>query len=63
MSERYVEAAAGEAQLVTLEGAGHFEPIDPLARQWPRTLEAICRLLLLPPPLGPRSESPSDRSA
>jgi len=50
MSVRYVEAAGGEAQLVTLEDAGHFEPIDPLSREWPRTLEAICKLLLLPPP-------------
>jgi acetyl esterase/lipase len=45
MSERYVEAAGGEAELVTLHGAGHFEPIDPLARRWPQTLEAICKLL------------------
>jgi len=45
MSERYVEAAAGEAELVTLEGAGHFEPIDPQAAEWPRTVEAIRRLL------------------
>jgi acetyl esterase/lipase len=49
MSERYVEAAGGEAELVTLEGSGHFEPIDPLARKWPQTLEAIWRLLLRPP--------------
>lgn len=48
MSERYVEAAGGEAELVTLEGSGHFEPIDPLAREWPQTLEAIWRLLLRP---------------
>ena len=31
MSQRYVEAAAGEAELVTLEGCGHFEPIDPIS--------------------------------
>ena len=49
MSERYVEAAGREAELITLKGVGHFEPIDPLDRQWPRTLEAIRRLLLLPP--------------
>jgi len=40
-----VEAAGGEAELVTLEGAGHFEPIDPQAREWPRTLGAIQSLL------------------
>jgi hypothetical protein len=42
-------AAGGEAELVTLEGSGHFEPIDPLAREWPQTFEAIWRLLLRPP--------------
>jgi acetyl esterase/lipase len=41
MSERYVEAARGEAELVTLEGAGHFELIDPQAREWPQVLAAI----------------------
>jgi len=41
MSKRYVQAAGGEAELVTLEGAGHFEPIDPRAREWPRVLSAI----------------------
>jgi acetyl esterase/lipase len=45
MSERYVEAAGGEAELVTLEGAAHFEPIDPKAREWPRIVEAVCSLL------------------
>jgi pimeloyl-ACP methyl ester carboxylesterase len=45
MSERYVEAAGGEAELVTLEGAGHFEPIDPQARQFAETLAAVRRLL------------------
>jgi acetyl esterase/lipase len=44
-SVSYVEAAGGEAELVTLEGAGHFEPIDPQAREWPRTLGAIQSLL------------------
>jgi acetyl esterase/lipase len=46
-SVRYAEAAGDEAELVTLEGAGHFEPIDPLARAWPQTLEAVERLLAL----------------
>ncbi|HZE28622.1 MAG TPA: alpha/beta fold hydrolase [Gaiellaceae bacterium] len=45
MSERYVEAANGEAELVTLEGAGHFEPIDPLAPKFAETLAAVERLL------------------
>jgi acetyl esterase/lipase len=45
MSERYVEAAGGEAELVPLEGAGHFEPIDPQACEWPATLEAVRSLL------------------
>jgi acetyl esterase/lipase len=45
MSERYVEAAGGEAELVTLKGAGHFEPIDPQAREWPQTLDAIRSLI------------------
>ena len=40
-SVAYVEAAGDEAELITLEGAGHFEPIDPQAAEWPRTLEAI----------------------
>src|SRR3954463_16512409 len=37
MSERYVEAADGEAELVTLPGAGHFEPIDPQAPAFAET--------------------------
>ena len=45
MSERYVEAADGEAELVTLEGAGHFELIDPLAPEFDATLAAVRRLL------------------
>jgi acetyl esterase/lipase len=45
MTERYVEAAGGEAELVSLKGAGHFEPIDPQAREWPQTLEAVRSLL------------------
>jgi len=45
MSERYVEAAEGEADLVPLEGAAHFEPIDPEAREWPRIVEAVRSLL------------------
>ncbi len=45
MSERYVEAAAGEAELVTLPGTGHFELIDPLVPQFAETLAAVRRLL------------------
>jgi acetyl esterase/lipase len=47
MSVRYAEAAGAEARLITLSGAGHFEPIDPLAREWPRTPEAVRALLAL----------------
>ena len=45
MSERYVEAAGGEAELVPLDGVGHFEPIDPLTPAFEHTLAAITRLL------------------
>jgi len=45
MSVRYVEAAQGEAELVTLEGVGHFEPIDPQAAAFRHTLAAIERVL------------------
>lgn len=45
MSVRYVEAARGEAELVTLENTGHFEAIDPQAPAFGNTLEAIRRLL------------------
>lgn len=44
MSERFVEAAAGEAELVTLEGAGHFELIDPQAPEFAETLAAVSRV-------------------
>ena len=45
MSLRYVEAARGEAELVTLDNVGHFEPIDPQAPAFTETLAAIQRLL------------------
>ena len=45
MSERYVAAADGEAELVTLRDTGHFEPIDPHAPQFAQTLAAIEKLL------------------
>jgi acetyl esterase/lipase len=44
-SVAYAEAAGDEAELITLPGTGHFEPIDPQAREWPRTLGAIQELL------------------
>jgi acetyl esterase/lipase len=44
-SVSYVEAAEGEAELVPLPGAGHFEPIDPQAPAFARTLTAIRSLL------------------
>ena len=45
MSQRYVEAAGGEAELVPLENTGHFEPIDPQSPQFEHTVAAIKRLL------------------
>jgi acetyl esterase/lipase len=33
-SVRYAEAAGDEARLIRLDGAGHFEPVDPQAREW-----------------------------
>jgi acetyl esterase/lipase len=45
-SVAYAAAAGPEARLVTLEGAGHFEPVDPLAREWP-LVEAEIRALVL----------------
>ncbi len=44
MSRRYVTAAGPEAELVTLECTGHFEPIDPQVPQFAQTLAAIQRL-------------------
>jgi acetyl esterase/lipase len=45
MSLRYVNAARGEAELVTLDDVGHFEPIDPQAPAFAETLAAVERLL------------------
>jgi pimeloyl-ACP methyl ester carboxylesterase len=45
MSVRYVKAANGEAELVSLPGTGHFEAIDPQTPQFSETLAAIRRLL------------------
>jgi acetyl esterase/lipase len=43
MSEAYTAAAAGEAELITLEGAGHFELIDPQTSEWTIVRGAIER--------------------
>lgn len=43
-SEQYWEAASAvgdAATLVTLAGAGHFEPIDPRSTEWPQVLDAV----------------------
>ena len=53
-SVSYAEAAGGEADLVALEGAGHFELIDPQARVFPATVTAIRSLLEPSPPAGGR---------
>ncbi len=48
ISAAYVEAAraAGdEVELVALEGAGHFEPVDPQAPEWRRVMAAIRELV------------------
>ncbi|HYA08445.1 MAG TPA: alpha/beta fold hydrolase, partial [Gaiellaceae bacterium] len=45
MSERYVTASRGEAELVSLEDTAHFELIDPQAPQFEHTVAAIERLL------------------
>jgi acetyl esterase/lipase len=34
-------ALGDDVRLVTLPGAGHFEVINPLAREWPQVIEAI----------------------
>jgi acetyl esterase/lipase len=44
-SVAYAEAAGDEAELITLEGAGHFEPIDPAGSDWPRVVAAVRALL------------------
>ena len=43
-SVRYAGQAGSEAELVALEGAGHFEPIDPLSPEWTAVRDAIRRL-------------------
>jgi acetyl esterase/lipase len=43
-STRYAAAAGEDAELIPLEGAGHFEPIDPLSPESAATLAAAERL-------------------
>jgi alpha-beta hydrolase superfamily lysophospholipase len=45
LSARYAAAAEVEARLIPLEGAGHFEAVDPQSREWPHTLAAIRELV------------------
>ena len=45
LSRRYVEKAGSEAKLVPLDGAGHFELIDPRTREWTVVQEQILQLL------------------
>ena len=40
-SQRFVEAAGGEARLVALEGTGHFEPVDPQSPEWTAVRDAV----------------------
>lgn len=40
MSERFARASKN-GKLIKLEGAGHFELVDPRARQWPTVLKSI----------------------
>jgi acetyl esterase/lipase len=54
LSAAYVEAsrAAGDCvQLVPLEGAGHFEPVDPESKHWPAVQQAIEAMLALEAPI------------
>jgi acetyl esterase/lipase len=44
-STRYAEAAGAGVELITLEGAGHFEPIDPRSPESQVVLGAVERLL------------------
>jgi acetyl esterase/lipase len=47
MSVSYAGAAGEAAEVITLEGAGHFELIDPQAREWPQVVEVTRRALRL----------------
>jgi acetyl esterase/lipase len=45
MSERYAAAAGSEVELITLDGTGHFELIDPQSAEWPTVLGAARKLI------------------
>jgi acetyl esterase/lipase len=48
ISRRYVDraiSAGDQAELMEIEGCGHFELIDPLSRAWPRVLIAVATAL------------------
>jgi fermentation-respiration switch protein FrsA (DUF1100 family) len=48
LAQQYTEAAveAGDdAELVTLSGAGHFEPVDPRSDYWSQVADVITRFL------------------
>jgi pimeloyl-ACP methyl ester carboxylesterase len=48
LSTAFVDAARGvgdDAVLITLEGANHFEMIDPQSGDWPLTVEAVPSLI------------------
>ncbi len=47
ISQRYVAAAkclGDPAELIVLEGQGHFEPIDPRSAAWPAVVDAVRQL-------------------
>ena len=52
-SVRYARSVGGEAELITLEGAGHFEPIDPLSPE-SEVVRAAVERLLSPGTVAPR---------
>ena len=48
ISDLYVERARAlgdDAELVTLKGAGHFEVIDPMSKEWPVVRDTILRVM------------------
>ncbi len=46
--QAHAAALGDEVRLVTLPGAGHFELINPLAREWPQVVEAVRSLASSP---------------
>jgi alpha-beta hydrolase superfamily lysophospholipase len=40
-SQRFVAAAGADVRLVVLEGAGHFEPVDPQSPEWTAVRDAV----------------------